>query len=552
MAAKKKGSRSTASARKTTRKRSSRTGGRAGAGAGAKGLPGRASRGKEMTVDLEPMTAAAFTAVAEKREPRPYTSRYPIDDEKVKKLKESATKVKLAKAAMPASADKSVAQVEIAGMQERPAQPAPEMEPSAAPNPSTSFAGIPATGWLPPDCTMAVGPAHVLLSVNSSVAIHNKLGGAPVLQRTLTQWFSNIGQGLTIFDPKALYDQHAARWVLLAAAFRTNPNRSVFLLSVSATSNPLGQWRNYTFDAMKDGSTATNNWADFPGLGVDAHALYFTANMFAFGGSFQYAKIRVVPKAGPYSGGAAPYWDFVKMKNANNTMAFTIQPCHTFGAPQVEYLVGSLFPSGTSLTLWRIANLPNPPVLTKATIPTAAYSLPPNADQRGGAPPLNTGDVRVQHAVFRGDSVWTAINTVRNWGAGNRASVHWFQIRAAANTLVQQGVFGTRDAHYFYPAGCPDNNGNFTMVFSRSGPNEFGSIGYTGRRAADPLGTLQASALLKAGVAHYQGLDSGQRNRWGDYNGVASDPANPRVVWIYSEFASAVDTWATWVGSAFF
>ena len=38
----------------------------------------------------------------------------------------------------------------------------------------------------------------------------------------------------TIFDPKALYDQHAARWVLLAVAFRQNPNQSVFLLSVSA------------------------------------------------------------------------------------------------------------------------------------------------------------------------------------------------------------------------------------------------------------------------------------------------------------------------------
>ena len=246
------------------------------------------------------------------------------------------------------------------------------------------------------------------------------------------------------------------------------------------------------------------------------------------------------------------FWDFVKMKNANNSFAFTIQPCHTFGAPQVEYLVNSLFPNGSALTLWRISNLPNPPTLSKSTVPTAAYSLPPNADQNGGPPPLNTGDVRVQHAIFRGDSVWTAISTVRNWGAGNRASIHWFQIRAAANALIQQGVFGTRDAHYFYPAGCPDNNGNFIMVFSRSGANEFGSIGYTGRKATDPLGTLQASALLKSGVAHYQALDSGGRNRWGDYNGVASDPSMSRVIWIYSEFASAANTWATWVGSAFF
>src|SRR5262245_5536087 len=546
MARKRRTSRSTTSYRERTAR------GGAKGGAESRGLPGKASRGKEMAVEIGPQAAAAATTVVEMREPRPYRTRYPISDEQFSRLKVAAEKAKPPKTAMPISADAPISRAEIAGMVARPAQVAPEVEPTAAPNFATGFAGIPATGWIPPDCTMAVGPAHVILAVNSSIAIYNKLGGPPILQRTLTQWFSNIGQGLTIFDPKALYDQHAARWVLLAAAFKTNPNRSVFLLSVSASSNPMGPWRNYVFDAMKDGNTPTNNWADFPSLGVDAHALYFTANMFAFGGGFQYAKIRVVPKAGPYSGGAAPYWDFVKMKNANNTMAFTIQPCHTFGAPQVEYLVNSLFPSGTSLTLWRIANLPGPPVLSKATVPTAAYTLPPNADQSGGPPPLNTGDVRVQHAVFRGDSVWTAITTVRNWGAGNRASVHWFQIRAAANTLVQQGVFGTRDAHYFYPAGCPDNNGNFTMVFSRSGPNEFGSIGYTGRRAADPLGTLQASALLKAGVAHYQALDSGGRNRWGDYNGVASDPGNSRVVWFYSEFASAVNTWATWVGSAFF
>jgi hypothetical protein len=63
-----------------------------------------------------------------------------------------------------------------------------------------------------------------------------------------------------------------------------------------------------------------------------------------------------------------------------------------------------------------------------------------------------------------------------------------------------------------------------TMVFSRSGPSEFGSILYTGRRSTDPLGTLQASALLKAGAAHYSRLDGSGRNRWGDYNGVAADP----------------------------
>jgi len=186
-------------------------------------------------------------------------------------------------------------------------------------------------------------------------------------------------------------------------------------------------------------------------------------------------------------------------------------------------------------------------------VAVSPYSLPPNADQSGGAPPLNTGDVRVLHAVFRGDSIWTAFTSAHNWGgSSNRASIQWCQIRAAVPTLVQQGVYGTANFHYFYPAPCPDNNGNLTVVFSRSGASEFGSLLFTGRRSTDPLGTLQPSALLKAGVGHYVALDGGGRNRWGDYAGVAADPSNPRLVWFYGQHASAPNTWGTWVGSSFF
>jgi len=118
--------------------------------------------------------------------------------------------------------------------------------------------------------------------------------------------------------------------------------------------------------------------------------------------------------------------------------------------------------------------------------------------------------------------------------------------------LVQQDVYGAANVHYFYPACCPDGNGNMIMVFSRSGKNEFGSIYYTGRKSTDPLGNLQPSALLKSGVANYVKLDASGRNRWGDYNGICADPSNAKGIWFQSEFAAAVDTWGTWVGSAFF
>jgi hypothetical protein len=532
--------------KKATKKTAARKTRRASSGAG-RALRGQSPRGREWDVSQPDITRAASPEV---KEPRPYTSRYPIPEEQFRALKAAAPKAKLAKTTAERVKDRG-RKAEIS-TRAAIAPVEPGLEPSAAPMPSGNFAGIPATGWLPPDCTMAVGPSHVLLSVNSSVAIYNKTGVIAVPQRTLTQWFANVVQNMTIFDPKALYDQHAGRWVLLAVAVQNNPRRSFFLLSVSATSNPRGVWRNYALDAMRDGNTMTNNWADFPALGVDNHALYITSNQFAFNGGFQYAKIRVIPKGGPYSGGAAPYFDFVRMRNGNNTLAFTVQPCHTFGAPQVEYLVNTNYPSGNSLTIWEIRNPTTAPALTRRQVTISPYTLAPNAVQKGVGAPLNTGDVRVLHAVFRGD-LWTSFTKAHNWGSGaNRAAVQWCQVRPAGNAVIQQGVFGSATFDYYYPAACPDNNGNLTLVFSRSGASEFASILYTGRRSTDPLGTLQPSALLKAGVANYVALDSGGRNRWGDYNGVAADPSNARLVWFYSGYASAVNTWGTWVGSAFF
>jgi hypothetical protein len=180
--------------------------------------------------------------------------------------------------------------------------------------------------------------------------------------------------------------------------------------------------------------------------------------------------------------------------------------------------------------------------LTRTAVSTAApYTLAPNAAQQGNKDPLNTGDVRVQHAVFRGDSIWCALTTAHSWIIGSsQAAIHWFQIRAATPALVQQGVYGSANNHYFYPACCPDNNGNMIMVFSRSSASEFGSIYYTGRKSTDPLGTLQVSALLKGGVANYVAKDGGGRNRWGDYAGVGADPSNTKGIWFYSMYASAV------------
>ena len=135
------------------------------------------------------MDALAATMV-ELNEPRPYTDRYPISEAKFEELKEAAHKKKIDKGDATLAKDKGN-KVELAGGAMAAFAPAGGPV-AAAPIAATNFAGITATGWLPPDCTMATGPSHVVLSVNSSIAIFNKAGGAALLQRTLTVWFRRL------------------------------------------------------------------------------------------------------------------------------------------------------------------------------------------------------------------------------------------------------------------------------------------------------------------------------------------------------------------------
>jgi hypothetical protein len=392
--------------------------------------------------------------------------------------------------------------------------------------------------------------------VNSSFSVYTKAGALVLGPQTLSNWFSSVITSAKIFDPKAIFDQHSNRWFLLAVALPSDPasQQSFFLLSVSQTADPLGAWWNYKLDATLDGQTATTNWADYPSLGVDNTALYITANMFKFNGGYQYAKVRVLPKTPLLTGAAATWWDFTKLKNGDGSLAFTVQPCHTYGAPQVEYLVNSYFTGATTenkLTLWSLTFSAGTPSITGSTISTSAYGQPPVADQKGGGAGLNAGDVRVLNAVSRGGSVWCALTTFHNWGETvNRAAIHWFQINATSGALVQEGIYGASGNHYFYPAVMPDTNGNMAMVFCRSSSTQFAGIYYTGRRSSDPLGNLQASALLKAGVGNSQRLDGFGRNRWGDYAGIAIDPLDQRNFWFYSMYGETGNKWGTWIGAA--
>ena len=436
----------------------------------------------------------------------------------------------------------------------------------AAPTLLNDFFGIPddqnsaGYSFIPPDPTCAAGPNHIMAATNTDFAIFDKAGNK-LKEIDATQWFENVLPGLdpalvepfgAAYDPQIVYDHFEDRWVMLYIA-DDNTSQSYLLLSVSDDWDPNGVWVNYAIPANRNGSTVNSNVNDYPKLGLDVYNLYVTANMFDLGGAgFQYIQIRVIEKFQIYTnmGGPLTYIDFWDLRDPDNISQVlntpsTVVPAVTFGTPGVEYFINaSPYTTGTFMTLWTLTDPASPSTLTAVNIPVTSYTDPPNADQLGGGTPLiDVGGRRVRNAVYRNGHLITAHSIAD--GTGTYARVHFVEIDIPSLTPVVDASFGATNYWYYYPAVTFDQSMNGIAVFNRSGSTEYAGIRYNGIVG----GVVQGSAQLKAGEANYIKTFGGSRNRWGDYSGIAVDPASPDNVWMFAEYAaSPANTWGTWWG----
>jgi len=436
-----------------------------------------------------------------------------------------------------------------------------------APTSVVNFEGVAQTAFRPPDCTLAVGPNDVLVGVNVDLVGYTRAGAQRFRWAGFTTLFNPVlPQGAQLFDPKLAYDHYANRWIVCIAGRRANPQGSWIMMAVSQTADPAGAYWIWATDAAVDGSTATNNWSDYPMLGFDTQGIYVSTNQFAFNGGFSYAKVRIFNKAELYTGGSGAghnirWWDFRSLRNADNSLAFSVQPAVHFqgaGGNPPAFLVNSLFPRGNKLTLWTLANplalwSGGAPTLTSNSIACRSYDLPPAAVQKdGGTVRIATNDTRLLNAVFQSAAgtqrLWTTHTSAFTWPGDSeaRSVVQWYEIDLPSKTITQQNAFGASGRHYFFPVVQTDISRNAHVTFGRSAADEYGQLRQTGRLATDPAGQLQGSSLVIAGQASYNG------GRWGDYFGIGRDPADTRNVWSYGEYAGPANSWRTRIVSTRF
>lgn len=411
-------------------------------------------------------------------------------------------------------------------------------------DPLSSFPGITQTAWSPPDPSLAVGPNHIVETVNQSIAFFTK-DGTLQFQQLLNadngqSFFDEVNVGNFAFDPKCFYDHYSNRFFVLALEVYQDIEEAYITFAVSDDDDPNGVWFKYRTGAVIDVGDASY-WVDYPGLGFDQNGFYVTGNLFFLsgdGGGFANVVFRSFEKTPLLNGQTAVYTDI------RDSGAASVQVAQHFGNNSAPYFV-----SRTFLNELRVTALNNPftnPSFTTVNIPIATANGPPSAPN-GGNGNIDTLDGRLMNVHWRDGSLWTCHGIESN--NGNRSIVRWYEIATGnwpnngSPALIQSGnVNGPQGVHTFFPAIYTDVNNNAAMVMAYSSSSEFASVRATGRMSTDPLNSMGDIELLQSGSASTDG-------RWGDYFDIAIDPNDDQTFWMVGEYQSDQGGWRTSINS---
>lgn len=403
----------------------------------------------------------------------------------------------------------------------------------------------------PPDANLAVGPSKIVAAVNLRWGIYDKFSGNREFEVQLEDWWDPVlpDEEDFVFDPKALYDHHDDRFVLIAVAKnRPADTQGSWVVAVSDDSDPFGTWWITRIPHGVEGE-----WPDYPGFGVDENGIYLTANIFNSG--FERSKLVSIDKTPLYNGNSFTYWWFGDVRRENGNRAFTIQPTHDMPSTSdgsTQWLVDSRANGGDELTLFELRNPTSTPRLFAHDIGAPQYGVPPDAEQPGTSATLDTVDARLMNAVYENGSVWTAHSINYDWnGDGDaEALLRWYELDTGGKSVTQVRGWGRPNGDYFFPTVASD--GNSTMItYNESGqdPDTPVRIEVAGRTPDHTMNSLEDVAVIKYGESAAPG------GRWGDYSGIVVDPGEGDTYYTIGQYANDDDTttdWETWIGSAEF
>lgn len=416
-------------------------------------------------------------------------------------------------------------------------------------------------GGTPPDPNSDVSATQIVEIVNTSVAVFSKTGTLLHGPVDTVSLFSSLGTNPCASrndgDGVVRYDSLAHRWFIAQFAIPTDDGLSgpdYECVAVSTSDDATGSYYVYAFPDQ------FNGFPDYGKFGVWPDGYYATFNDFSGDES-------------SFLGGVSCVYDRAKML----TGAAATQQCFNLGSSYFGILPADLdgptpppagapnyqlaltgYNSGSSLSAWLFHVDWTTPANTTLThtsdIPVASYDGACNTasenqcipEPAGGHLLDSLGDrlmFPLTYRNFGADGVLTVSHTITT---GSTTGERWYQIAVSPGnqlSLAQQGTYTPSDGLYRFMGSITSDRANdLALGFSTSNSTSYPGMGFTGRLATDPSGTMtQAEQNIFEGTGYETTY-----GRWGDYSSMDVDPADDCTFWYTNEYYTPGATYTQW------
>jgi len=320
------------------------------------------------------------------------------------------------------------------------------------------------------------------------------------------------------------------------------------VVAVSSTSDPAGTWTIYRL-------SAGTFLPDQPIIGVSDDKFVASANDFR-SNSFAGAKYWVLNKAQMLTGSAVSTFS-----STVNIGFFSVHPAQSLSPTTIQYMVGNVVSGGafstTTMELFSVTGIPGVSTVATSTsaLSVSSLSIPPAGVQPATTSTIDTGDIRVEDAVWYKGTLWYGLNDGCTPTGDNqvRSCIRLTQVDTTASpvTVRQDFDYGTSGQYFFYPALRLDSLGDLDLIYGFSSSAFLPSLAVTGQAITDSSGSIGIAQSLKAGSI------ADTSTRYGDYFGAGLDPIDPSVVWLAGEYHTSTNgacgsfgsCWSTFIGS---
>ena len=399
----------------------------------------------------------------------------------------------------------------------------------------------------PPDQGLCVGNGFVVEMVNSAFRVYDTHGRTLAGPTNVNAPFHEDFAAFTS-DPRCHFDRATNTWFATILFINDANTASSLDVAFNTSGDPTTDWSVFRIDTTREDAPKSFGcpcFGDQPRLGIDASNVYVSTDEFSIlGPQFNGAQIYAIAKSDLVSHRSRVHFVHYKDLTIGGDLALSVQPALTFGPAPAEYFLSALDPNGTGdnrIGVWALTNVDRVssggrPQMSSVIVASEPYAIPPPAEQKGSAIPLDSGDDRMQQTQFINGEVWGELDTavVPAGDTTQRAGAAWFRVRPQINdsklkaaTVTGQGYVVSSGNYVLYPALQADAQGQAAMVFTLTGAKRFASAAYT---------VLGASGFGKPVVAAAgSGPYDPAATRWGDYSWAVLDP-NSDSVWMATEY----------------